>query len=342
MPRAPSSSTLQTRRPIRWMGLGTVRAQDVPDYHHQFSNVYVTEQDTLLNGRIKALQVHPDIWIHAVEGCDLRTFTSRTMVQHGLHIVMVLEGCVDVAFGTLPLQLQFQPNPSDGTPQASAALLHTCQQESFVRHWRKGKFERKLSMRVHPRLVHSLAHTCGYTHLQNILEQHLYLQRWQPSARAMVLAEQIMHLSGQESSALLLQSRTLELLHEVVHQPHHDPISATTCAPAPLHLREHMRIAKLKALIDAQQDANACVSELAHGVGLSASALQRHFRQLYGCSVDVYRRTQRLKQARALLEQTGCSVLEVAHISGYTSAANFSTAFKRYFGISPKLVRGKL
>lgn len=322
------------------MGLGTVRAPDMPNYQHHFSNVYVTEQDALLNGRIKELEVHPDIWIHAVEGCDLRTFTTQTMVQYGLHIVIVLEGCVDVAFGTLPLQFPF--NPSNGTQQASAALIHTCHQERFTRHWRKGKFERKLSMRVHPQLVQSLAHTCGYTHLQNILDQHLYLQCWQPSARAIVLTEQIMHLSWQETGALLLQSRTLELLHEVIHQPHHDPISATTYAPIPLHLREHMRIAKLKALIDAQQDANACVSELAHGIGMSASALQRHFRQLYGCSVDVYRRTQRLKKARALLEQTGCSVLEVAHNSGYTSAANFSTAFKRYFGISPKLVRSKL
>ena len=53
-------------------------------------------------------------------------------------------------------------------------------------------------------------------------------------------------------------------------------------------------------------------------------------------------REQRLARAWAALEQTGCSVAEVAHGAGYSSAANFSTAFKRRFGISPKLVRARV
>ena len=320
------------------MGLGTVRAPDFPDSQCQFANGYVAENEPLLDGHIKALQVHPDIWIHAVEGCDLRTLTSSTPAAQGLHIVIVLEGHVDVAFGSVPLRLP-QPDSSQQSAQAYGALVHVCEQEMFVRNWRMGKFERKLSLRVHPRMVRTLANTQGYTHLQEMQDQHLSVQLWQPSARAAVLAEQIIQLASQDNAALLLQSRVLEFLHEAVQQRLPDAVAKEGLT---LPLKEHLRMARLKAMIDAQQDDGAQVAVLARQIGMSASALQRHFRQIYGSSIDEYRRNQRLDHARALLEQTGCSVLEVAHTSGYTSAANFSTAFKRRFGISPKLVRSKL
>lgn len=336
MPYAPHSLPARTRKQPRWMGLGTVRAPDFANL--QFSNGCVSAQEALLNGHIQARQVHPDIWVHAVEGCDLRTLTSHSSAHQGLHIVIVLEGSVDVAFGALPLQL---PHPDAlGLPtQACGALVHTCRHELFVRHWRTGKYERKLSLRVNPGFLASLARTPGYTHLQDLLGQHLQLQLWQPSARAVVLAEQIISLIGQDSASLLLQSRALEFVHEALQQRPHE---GDCPARATLHLRGHLRMAKLKAMLDAQQDGGVPVAELARHMGLSASALQRHFRQIYGASIDEYRRTQRLEHARALLEQTGCSVLEVAHASGYTSAANFATAFKRQFGLSPKLVRSKL
>lgn len=338
MQRMRTNNRQPARKHLRWMGLGTLRATDLTDPQCQFSQGHVSNEEPLLEGRVKALQVHPDIWLHAVEGCDLRTLTSCTPAQQGLHIVIVLEGHVDVAFGTVPLQLP-QANAAPQPAQAYGALVNLCQHEVFVRNWRIGKFERKLSLRVHPRLVQSLAHTAGYTHLQPLVAQHLCMQLWQPSARAAVLAEQIIHLASQDNAALLLQSRTLEFLHEAVQQGLHETVAKESLS---LPLREHLRMSKLKAMIDAQQDGGAPVSELARQMGMSTSALQRHFRQIYGASIDEYRRHQRLEHARALLEQTGCSVLEVAHSSGYTSAANFSTAFKRRFGISPKWVRSKL
>ncbi len=47
----------------------------------------------------------------------------------------------------------------------------------------------------------------------------------------------------------------------------------------------------------------------------------------------------RLLRARQALEQEGRSVGEAADIAGYTSAANFATAFKRHFGITPRQCR---
>ncbi|CAM5502008.1 AraC family transcriptional regulator OS=Stutzerimonas stutzeri OX=316 GN=CXK95_03430 PE=4 SV=1 [Stutzerimonas stutzeri] len=55
-----------------------------------------------------------------------------------------------------------------------------------------------------------------------------------------------------------------------------------------------------------------------------------------------YQRARRLLQARQALEREGISVNEAAWRAGYNSAANFATAFKRQFGISPRQVRGRL
>ncbi|MDR1647090.1 MAG: AraC family transcriptional regulator, partial [Zoogloeaceae bacterium] len=60
---------------------------------------------------------------------------------------------------------------------------------------------------------------------------------------------------------------------------------------------------------------------------------------VFGMTVFDYERQRRLLRARQALEQEGRSVGEAADIAGYTSAANFATAFKRHFGITPRQCR---
>jgi AraC-like DNA-binding protein len=190
-------------------------------------------------------------------------------------------------------------------------------------HRRRGKFERKLSITVQPQwFAAQTLPMAAPPLLQHWMEQQLLAIRpWQPSPRAVAVAEQIIQLAREGSAPLLLASRTLELVHEAVQSlevPEPDPAQTV---PGVL---------------------GRTLAEIAREVGLSASALQRQFRLAYGSSIDEYRREQRLARAWAALEQTGCSVAEVAHGAGYSSAANFSTAFKRRFGISPKLVRARV
>ena len=47
------------------------------------------------------------------------------------------------------------------------------------------------------------------------------------------------------------------------------------------------------------------------------------------------------QQVKAL-ERDGASVAEAAYIAGYASAANFATAFRRFFGTSPKNFRARI
>lgn len=108
---------------------------------------------------------------------------------------------------------------------------------------------------------------------------------------------------------------------------------------AGLRLRDHERMLRLRSFLDAEihqpYELPLTIEELGRRFGLSVSALQRQFRQAFSSSVNEYRRSMRLQRARADLER-GCTIAEAACQAGYTSAANFSTAFRRQFGVSPR------
>jgi AraC-like DNA-binding protein len=90
-----------------------------------------------------------------------------------------------------------------------------------------------------------------------------------------------------------------------------------------------------------QEHEEITLEAVARHAGMSESAIQRLFRAAHGMSVFEYARAQRLEQARQQLEQCKVSVTEAAFMAGYSSPANFATAFKRQYGVSPREVRRK-
>jgi AraC-like DNA-binding protein len=80
------------------------------------------------------------------------------------------------------------------------------------------------------------------------------------------------------------------------------------------------------------------LGQLATLAAMSQSSLRSKFRQRYGCTLFDYLRDCRLELARRFLLE-GHSVQQAAWMSGYQHATNFSTAFRRRYGISPGELR---
>lgn len=80
---------------------------------------------------------------------------------------------------------------------------------------------------------------------------------------------------------------------------------------------------------------------LAADVGASVRTLQRLFPQETGLTMESWRQKARLVQAMASLSG-GASVMATAAACGYESAAAFSAAFARQFGLSPRDCRRKM
>jgi len=78
------------------------------------------------------------------------------------------------------------------------------------------------------------------------------------------------------------------------------------------------------------------LASLAKAVGTNARRLNEAFRNCAGATVFEYLREARMEQARKLLRETGLAVQVIASDLGYDNPANFATAFRARFGLSPR------
>lgn len=83
-------------------------------------------------------------------------------------------------------------------------------------------------------------------------------------------------------------------------------------------------------------DPELTVETLADAVGLSRVHLHRKLKELVGQSARDYIRGIRLRQAGILLGEKKLNVSEVAYALGFSNLSHFSTAFKEFYGMSPK------
>lgn len=81
------------------------------------------------------------------------------------------------------------------------------------------------------------------------------------------------------------------------------------------------------------------LQELAERVGTNTKRLNQAFRHCADMTVFEYLREQRMNEARQLLSQTNQSITDIAGSVGFTSSANFATAFKERFGTTPSRLR---
>ena len=180
------------------------------------------------------------------------------------------------------------------------------------------------------------------------------MHHWQPSARIAALAEQITRAPDLLSPLLqhlYLESRALELVGEalgslVQHAPGPAPAQVPAPAPRPagpqLLPHEHRRMRALHAFLQTEAAMDMSLDALARQAGTNANTLQRHFRAVYGTTVFDFVREHRLQRARHALEHDGLTVGQAALVAGYNSAANFATAYRKRFGMPPKLARGRV
>lgn len=81
------------------------------------------------------------------------------------------------------------------------------------------------------------------------------------------------------------------------------------------------------------------VEQLARLLGTNEKRLSRAFREELGQTVFEYVRGERLRIAQQLLTGTPLSIAHIAGEIGFSSAANFATAFRERFGVSPSAYR---
>jgi AraC-like DNA-binding protein len=99
------------------------------------------------------------------------------------------------------------------------------------------------------------------------------------------------------------------------------------------------KLAKLILYLDRHLDASISLEDMAARYGCSGPHLCRLF-QTY-CNTTPYCMLIRLRMRAAtrLLLEENLSIKEIAHRVGYNNAFNFSTEFRKHFGLSPRNFR---
>lgn len=78
------------------------------------------------------------------------------------------------------------------------------------------------------------------------------------------------------------------------------------------------------------------IPQLARMVGMNQTKLKAGFKQIFQQTIYAYILQRRMEATAQLLVEREFSVAEIAYRVGYDYPANFSCAFKRYYGCSPR------
>lgn len=86
---------------------------------------------------------------------------------------------------------------------------------------------------------------------------------------------------------------------------------------------------------------SSSLDEISHKLGASISTLQRHFKTHHQLTLKAYIRNQKLEYVRRALIFEQISIGEASYIAGYNHVSNFTSAFKKYFSITPAALQSQ-
>jgi len=107
----------------------------------------------------------------------------------------------------------------------------------------------------------------------------------------------------------------------------------------PRHLRDLMRLRRVRDRIDREYAQPLDVEALAREAHMSAGHFSRQFRRAFGESPYSYVMTRRIERAMALLRRGDLGVTEVCLAVGCASLGTFSTRFAELVGMPPGAYR---
>ncbi len=101
------------------------------------------------------------------------------------------------------------------------------------------------------------------------------------------------------------------------------------------------KIYQAKAIIEANVGKPCSLIDLAHQVGTNECTLKKGFRALLDTSVHNYWSDLKMKKALQMLQESDAGIADIAMDTGFKTPQHFSTAFKKYYGITPGKVRSE-
>lgn len=320
-------------------GAGRGRRVRVADFMRRGGIVFdspddrISPEDTLIAGELWHQELRRGLFLHGGNVVEEHAFTARSSLPEGLSCIFFLDGEVAVEIGDRRFAFR-----GDQHGAMKAAAIMSVTPESFQRVSTGRQHVHHLVISATPEWldIDGVQAAGGGRLAARLLKDHLTDHRWTPTPRVSALVREMFAPPAllPELHGLYLEGRAVEIVAETiaaVMQADRDAGESSL-----LTHREQIRLQRARDAIVADPGRPLSVEAIARGAGVSASGLQRLFRLAEGCSVFEYVRLARLERAHALLRAGGISVQEASAVAGYASPANFATAFKRRYGMTPR------
>jgi AraC-like DNA-binding protein len=105
-------------------------------------------------------------------------------------------------------------------------------------------------------------------------------------------------------------------------------------------LNKHLlQLQALKKYIDEHLSLPLGLKELSRICTMNSRQMNLAFKELYGCTINHYIRTERLRIAKEAILQSDTPLKTIAKNASYQSYANFCTAFRIQYGLAPAELR---
>lgn len=96
------------------------------------------------------------------------------------------------------------------------------------------------------------------------------------------------------------------------------------------------RLQEARAYLRERYISPPTIEELARKIGVNRNKLTRDFKAYFGKSIYQYVLEQRMEMAKVLLKRKVGNVQHISEEVGYSCQGNFTKAFKKYTGVTPK------
>ncbi|MEZ9520100.1 helix-turn-helix transcriptional regulator [Vibrio splendidus] len=312
-----------------------------------------TKQTSLAEGKFLSYQYNDQIFVHGGRCVELVDSNIVSTAHSAILITILLEGKLTFGYDDLEFDLDASTGPQ-------GVVVNLAKPANFRRSLIQGNKINKINILVKPQWVEPrLSDHCSS---KSFLDSHkaFYELELNPDIIQLtnILTSQATPTNFQDK--LIVETLTQQLLAQTLSQM---PIqccqqctsdndltntdsSDQSIALHNANLGENIdkastpkafdaKIEDIISYIEINLDQQLSLESIASKFSMSISNLQRRFKQSYNLTINGYIRYRRLDIARQHLERGLVSITEAAYEAGYQHPSNFTSAFKKTFGVPP-------
>ncbi|MEZ8253982.1 helix-turn-helix transcriptional regulator [Vibrio splendidus] len=312
-----------------------------------------TKQTSLAEGKFLSYQYNDQIFVHGGRCVELVDSNIVSTAHSAILITILLEGKLTFGYDDLEFDLDASTGPQ-------GVVVNLAKPANFRRSLIQSNKINKINILVKPQWVEPrLSDHCSS---KSFLDSHKAFYNVKINADIIQLTNALTSQATPTNfqDKLVVETLTQQLLAQTLSQM---PIqccqqctsdndltntdsSDQSIALHNANLGENIdkastpkafdaKIEDIISYIEINLDQQLSLESIASKFSMSISNLQRRFKQSYNLTINGYIRYRRLDIARQHLERGLVSITEAAYEAGYQHPSNFTSAFKKTFGVPP-------